>query len=153
MNPEIFEIINCFKNRCQLKGLETLENSNIVKSEGKYHNFIWIRELHPPTFERVAKHEEYAISDGVSFRIIKVSYTAWICMETSCKSLMQIMAQNPEILRKNAVYDLSRVKVNGICSKLNKTKSDVFRDFELFLTNQLGIKPCSGFKTRNGNTT
>ena len=59
---------------------------------------------------------------------------------------MQIMVQNPEILRKNAVYDLSEVKINGMCLKLNKTKSNLFMEFELFLSDQLGIEPCSGHK-------
>ncbi len=141
--PNILEMIDSFMNRCRLKGWEIIENETVVKSEGEYHNLIWIRELHPPTFERVAEYDEVAISDGAAYKTLETSYTAWICFKTSCESLMQIMTQKPELLRRNAVYDLSQAFINRTCVKLNETASEVFHDFERFLLDDLRIKSCS----------
>ena len=49
------------------------------------------------------------------------------------------MEEDPEILKKNALYDLSHVYENGVCEKINQTPSPVFKDFERFLTEELGI--------------
>jgi len=139
--PEAWDIINTFKKRCQPKGWEIAEHEDLIKSCGKYHNFLWIRELRPSTFESVTKHKKYAIQEGVNYRTVNVSFTAWICSKIlQCESLIQIMFEHPEILKRNAIYDLSQAPMDGICRKFNETESEVFKEFELFLKDEFGIK-------------
>ena len=137
--PEIWEIVDGFKKRCQLKGWHTIEHEDVVESNGEYHSLKWIRGLHPSTFNRVAGNVTYKLKLGEVDRIVNVSYTAWICNKTSCEALMQIMVKNPELLTRNAVFNLSQAYTNNMCLKINETASEVFQDFERFLENKLKI--------------
>jgi len=137
--PEIWEIVDGFKKRCQLKGLHTFEHEYVVESNGEYHSLKWICWLHPSTFESVVRHVTHKIQEGEAYRLVNISYTAWICVNTSCEALMQIMVKNPELLTRNAIFNLSQAYANRVCLKINETVSAVIKDFERFLENKLKI--------------
>ncbi|NIR88106.1 hypothetical protein GWO13_11415, partial [Candidatus Bathyarchaeota archaeon] len=98
---------------------------------------LWIRKIHPSTFNSVAADQTRAIQEGKSYRAIDVSYNAWICATPLPESLKQIIARKPKLLNRNAVYDLSAIFTRGAVEKLNKTDSEVFQEFERFLRDEL----------------
>ena len=56
-----------------------------------------------------------------------------------------------EILKNNAIYDLSKIyKGEKICVKMNKTESQVFKEFEKFLQER-GIKVVSHASSNSAN--
>ena len=138
--PNIWEIIDLFKKRCKIIGWDTHEQADLVTIGDKCHNFLWIRELHTPTFKSVVKNNKFAIQEGTAYRMVNVSYTAWICLKTPPVSLVYMITENPELLKQNAIYDLSKTEINGTCQKINETTSEVFIEFERFLEEKSGIK-------------
>lgn len=139
--PTLHDLICCFKEECNLKGWETSEREDWVKLESEYHNFLWIRSIQTSTFEKITKSHKCAINMGTHYRVVNISYTAWLFPETQYGTFMQIILNDPNLLCNTAVYDLSSVcEGNTICKKLNKTDSMVFKEFEMFLMNKLGVK-------------
>ena len=137
---KIWEIVERFKDRCRSKGWEITDHEDLVKRRGKYHNFLWVQEIHPSTFKSIAINDRSAVREGTSYRVVKVSYNAWICAKAPSESLKHLLAENPELLRRNAIYDLSQAYMNGVCQKLNETANVVFREFERFLEKELRVK-------------
>ena len=138
--PKIWEITDRFKGRCRSKGWETLEHEDLVNSGGKYHSFLWIRTIYPSTFKGIVKGNKHAIREGSFYRMVNVTYTAWVCDKPSLEPLKQTIAENPDLLKRNAIYDLSQAYINGVYEKINETASEVFREFERFLEEELGLK-------------
>ncbi len=139
--PKVWELLNRFKGQCESKGWKTSEDGDWVKKGDEYHNFLWTRTVHPSTFEKVATNNRCAIRNGISYQIVDVSYTAWVFPETPSEELMQIVTENPELTRRNAIYDLSFAYAGKpVCLRLNETDSTVFREFERFLTKKCGVK-------------
>ena len=134
---KIWEIVARFKRRCKTKGWLVIEHEDIIRRNEEFHNIQWIRKIYPSTFKRVATDETYTIQEDVSYRAIDVSYNAWICATPLSGSLKQTIAKNPELLDRNAVYDLSKISTKGVVKKLNNTNSDVFQEFESFLKDEL----------------
>jgi hypothetical protein len=130
---KIWEIVKRFKRRCQSKGWQVIEREDIIKRNGEFHNILWIRKIQPSTFKSVAAKETSTIQEDTSYRPIDVAYNAWICAKPLSDSVKQTIARNPELLDRNAVYDLSQICANGVAGKLNKTGSEVFQEFESFL--------------------
>lgn len=137
---KIWEIIERFKNRCQTEGWETTDHEDLIKRGEHYHNFIGVREILPSTFNSVGRYDRSAVQEGTSYRVVKVSCKAWICAKTPSKTLKHLLAKNPELLRRNAIYDLSQIYMNGVCKKINETTNVVFQKFEKFLQKELGVK-------------
>ena len=66
--------------------------------------------------------------------MVEASYYAWIFEDSPPKSLWRRILTVEEILRNNAIYDLSKIrKGEKICVRVNKTESRVFKEFEKFL--------------------
>lgn len=142
--PRVWDLIEGFKAQCQAKGWKTSDREDWIWVDGKYHNFLWIRSIYPSTFEKVAVKGKCAIREEASYRVVDVSYTAWVCLNSPPRELMQLITENPELLKKNAIYDLSEVySGTPICLKLNETDSEVFKEFEKFLEKEWKVK----FKT------
>jgi len=137
---KIWEIVARFKRRCQSKGWRVNEREDMIERNGKFNNILWTRKIQPSTFRSIAAKEISTIQDGVSYRPIYVSYNAWICATPLSKSLKQTVAKKPELLKRNAIYDLSRIHPKGAAEKLNKTGSEVFQEFEKFLKDELRIE-------------
>ncbi len=133
---KIWEVVARFKRRCRSKGWRVIEREDVIKRNEEFHNILWIRKIHPSTFKSVAADKTTTIQEGVSYRPIDVSYNAWICATPLPDSLKQMIAKNPELLNRNAVYDLSKTSTKGTAEKLNKTSSEVFQEFESFLKDE-----------------
>jgi hypothetical protein len=138
--PKVWEILNHFKDFCQLRGWKTSKYEDWVMADNEYHNFLWVRKIHPSTFRKVAMNHKFAIREGVSYQVVKTAYTAWLFPEEPPKTLMKTVMDNKELLKGTAIYDLSSVYAGKpLCWKLNKTDSVVFREFEKFLQENCGI--------------
>ena len=134
---KIWEIVGRFMCRCQSKGWLVIEREDMIKRNEKFHKILWTRRIHPSTFKSVAAKETSTIQDGTSYRPVDVSYNAWICATPLSEPLKQTIAKNPELLNRNAVYNLSEISTKGVAEKLNKTGSEVFQEFEMFLKDEL----------------
>jgi hypothetical protein len=139
--PRVWELIGHFKDECHLKGWKTSENEDWIKVDDEYHNFLWARNIHPSTFKKIVTACKCAIKQGISYRVVKVAYTAWLFPETPSTTLLQTVANNPELTKKIAIYDLSNLYTGEpVCLKLNETRSKVFYEFENFLQKKWGVK-------------
>jgi hypothetical protein len=137
----VWELLKHFKDLCQSRGWKTSEHEDWVKIDDDYHNFLWIRTIHPSTFEKVAINRKCAIRHGLSYKVVDVSYTAWLFPRTPPEELLQRVANNPELSRRTAIYDLSwAYEGEPVCVKFNMTESPVFREFENFLVDRCGVK-------------
>jgi len=66
---------------------------------------------------------------------------AWVLPTTPPESITKIVAEEPRISRRIAIYDLSEASAGRpICLRLNETKSVVFHEFEKFLSIEYDIK-------------
>ena len=139
--PKVWDLLKHFKNWCRSRGWKTSENEDWVMTDDDYHNFLWIRTIHPSTFEKVAANRKCAIRQGLSYKVVDVSYTAWLFPRTPPEELVQRVANSPELSRRTAIYDLSwAYEGKPVCVKLNETESPVFREFENFLKDKCGVE-------------
>ncbi len=139
--PKIWELLQDFKDRCKSRGWETSEHEDWIKTNDDYHNLLWIRTVHPSTFEKVALNQKCAIRQGLSYHVVDVSYTAWLLPQPPPRELIQRVLDNPELSSKTAIYDLSWASEGKpVCVKLNMTESQVFREFENFLEDRCGVE-------------
>ena len=139
--PKAWDLIARFADDCRLHGWKVYENEDLMEAENEFHKFIWINRLQTSTFQRIVTNPLCAIREGVSYRIVRPSYVAWILPMTPWKSIMQMVKETPGLSRKVAIYDLSWwYKGAPLCLSLNETESGVFQEFERFLNAQYGIK-------------
>lgn len=139
--PKVWELLNRFKERCRVKGWKTSEHEDWVKMDKEYHNFLWIRTVHPSTFEKVALNPKCAIREGISYHVVAISYTAWVFSQTPPDNLIEAVVNDAELCKKTAIYDLSCAYAGKpLCSKWNETDSEVFKEFEKFLEEKWGVK-------------
>jgi len=145
----VWEILKRFKGMCSFHGWRTSENEDWVRIGDEYHSFLWARDVHPSSFKRIVSNKKCVVREGLSYRIVEASYTAWLFSETPSEALVKTIFENPEFFDRIALYDLSLLsKGKSICAKLNHTNSPVFREFEHFLMNELKIKLKSLSDTR-----
>jgi hypothetical protein len=139
--PKVWEILRSFKRNCETLGWDVSENEDWVKAEGQYHNFLWIRTVRPAAVREIALKHKCAIRKRASYEIVDVAYIAWLLYETPSEELLQAFAEDPELPKRVALYDLSCVhKDEPICLRLNQTDSKVFMEFEKFLERKWKIK-------------
>jgi len=139
--PKIWELLKSFKDQCRSRGWKTSGFEDWVKTGDGYHNFLWIRTIHPSTFEKVAAKHKCVIRKNISYDIVDVSYTAWLFPQTPSKKLVETVANNSELSRRTAIYDLSWAYAGRpVCLRLNETDSTVFQEFEQFLTEKCGVE-------------
>lgn len=137
----LWELVQGFKRECRSKGWKTSEHEDWVRMESEYHNFLWTRTINPSTFRKIAEARKFAIREGVAYQVIDVAYTAWLLSEPLTDELIETIVENPTIAQRTALYDLSWLHSNKlICLKLNKTDSEVFREFESFLEKKWGVE-------------
>ncbi len=77
--------------------------------------------------------------------MVDVSYAAWLLLHTPPDELLHAVTEDSDLLRRNAIYDLSGMYAGKpTCLKFNKTRSVVFQAFERFLEERWGVdvKPC-----------
>jgi len=139
--PRIWEILKKFKDSCKFRGWKTSESEDWIEIGDKYHNFLYARDIHPSSFKRIASTRKCAIQEGLSYRIVEASYTAWLFSEPPSETLVKTIFENPDFSRSVAFYDLSPLfEGKNLCVKLNHTDSPVFQEFESFLKKELKVK-------------
>ena len=140
--PRVWDLLDRFKLQCQLGGWKTSRHEDWVRTDdGKYHNFLWAQTVHQSTFKKVVKNHKCAIREGVSYQVVDISYSAWLFPRSSPENLIQTVRESIELSRRTAIYDLSHVYTDKLlCLKLNETDSMVFRRFEKFLEDELGVE-------------
>ena len=138
--PKIWELLRSFKEWCKRKGWKTSEEMDWVRVDHKYHDFVWARTVQPSTFMKVTRSPKCTVHDGFSYRIVNASYVAWLFQQSPSSTLLQTLMETPELSERTALYDLSQVyQGNPVCLKLNATKSQVFKEFERFLSENWGV--------------
>lgn len=139
--PQIWEFIDRFKLCCRLRGWRAYEHEDLVEAEGEHHIFVWMRKVHNNTFKRIIINPRCSVREGISYRIVNVSYMAWVLQEAPPETITRMVAERPRLSRRIAIYDLSEAYAGRpICSSLNETKSVVFQEFENFLTTEYHIE-------------
>ncbi|MEM2273026.1 MAG: hypothetical protein QXX56_02275 [Candidatus Bathyarchaeia archaeon] len=140
--PVVWDLIRQFKHQCRLMGWWVSPYEDIVYAEGEYHNFLCARKVYPKTFKTIAFSNLYPVRENdVFYRLVNVSYTAWIFQERPPEDIFAIIAVDRDMRKHIAIYDLSEAYSKGpICMKINETKSIVFQEFEKFLKNEYYIE-------------
>ena len=140
-DAKVWDLISTFEECCRSKGWKAYENSDLIEAENECLKFIWVNHLHPETFKRVATAPLYAIREGISYRMVRISCMAWVLLETPSASICRMVRDTPSLSRRVAVYDLSRAhKEKPKCLRLNETESVVLQEFEWFLNAEYGIR-------------
>jgi hypothetical protein len=136
----VCEILNRFKDLCSGRGWKTSEFEDWVEIDNRYHNLLWGRDVPPSSFKKITSDRKCVIREGLSYRVVKASYTAWLFCKVPSEALLKTFLEDPEYSSKTALYDLSPMLAGkNLCLKLNSTDSPVFKEFEGFLRNELKI--------------
>jgi hypothetical protein len=154
--PKMWDIIKRFKDLCRFRGWKTSESEDWVETDDKYHNFLWARVIHPSSFKSVVSNRTCIVHEGLSYRVVEASYSAWLFSEAPSESVVKTVFENPDFSKRIALYDLSPLlEGKNVCIKLNHTDSPVFREFESFLKNELKakLKPVPDPELRTENCT
>ncbi len=82
-----------------------------------------------------------ATRKGPSYKVVDVSYTAWLFPQTPPPRVVARVLNTRELSRRTAIYDLSEAyEGQPACTRLNQTQSPVFQEFENFLIEERGIE-------------
>lgn len=147
--PKIWDLLNRFKVTCQYKGWKTSTYEDVVKVGDEYHSFIGTRTAHPSTFQKIITNKKLAIPEGKSYRVIDVSYIAWVFQQHPSQQLIETLTMNPNLNKNTAIYDLSNAyKGKPLCLRLNETGSPAFKEFEKFLKETYGVETKSLYEPR-----
>jgi len=139
--PKVWEIVKKFKDMCSFRGWKTSENEDWVEMDNHYHNFLWARDIHPSSFKKVVSSKKCVIQEGLSYRVVEASYTAWLFSKAPSETLLKTVAEDPTFYGKVALYDLSPIlEGRNVCLRANHTDSPVFEEFERFLRDELKVK-------------
>jgi hypothetical protein len=138
--PRIWELLKNFKDRCKRKGWKTSEEEDWVRVDHEYHDFVWAKVVQPSTFRKVVQNPKCTLRDGFSYRVVNASYVAWLFQQPPSDNIVQTLIDDSGLSARTAVYDFSQIYQGiPVCLKLNATKSQVFREFERFLSENWGI--------------
>lgn len=138
---KIWEILRKFKHLCENRGWRTSENEDWVEIGDVYHNFLWARNVHFSSFKKITSDKKCVVRKGLGYHVAEATYTAWLLSEEPSKNIVKVVSDNPEFSNRIALYDMSEVTIGrNCCTKLNKTDSQVFREFERFLQTELGAR-------------
>lgn len=147
--PKVWDLLKHFRETCRRRGWKTSDYEYIVKVDDEYHNFIGARATHTSTFKRIASSKKCAVANGRSYRVIDVSYTAWVFQQQPSEQLIEALAMNSELSKKTAMYDLSNLyRGKPVCLKVNETDSPVFDEFEKYLKEMYGVETKSLYEPR-----
>lgn len=132
--PNVWDLIDRFKDKCRLRGWWTPEFEDIVYAGGVYHNFVPARKVYVKTFKSIIANRRCFIRCGLSYKMVDASYIAWVFSRHPSEDIVLTIAKNPQLLERVALFDLGDVYMGKpTCLKINETKSIVFREFERFL--------------------
>jgi len=136
-----WDLVARFADDCRQHGWKVYENEDLIEAENEFHKFIWVNHLQTSTFKYIVTNPLCSIREGISYKIVKLSYVAWILPEALPMSIWQMVKESPSLSRNVALYGLSwSYGRKQTCLNLNKTESLVFKKFERFLNAEYGIK-------------
>jgi len=136
-----WDILRKFKELCKFNGWKTSENEDWIKISDEYHSFLLTRNIHPSSFKNIVANRKCVVREGLSYRVVEATCTAWLFSETPPDDIANVIFCNPEFSKTVALYDLSPIfEGKNLCIKLNQTKSPVFYEFENFLERELKVK-------------
>jgi len=139
--PRVWELVRSFKGECESRGWKISQHEDWVMAGNEYHNFLWTRTVRPATLKKIAEERKCAVKQGMSYRVVDVAYTAWLFSEAPSEELLQTVAEDPELSKRTAIYDLScAYSEKPTCLRLNQTDSSVFQEFENFLEKKWGVE-------------
>jgi len=143
---KICGILTRFKDLCRNHGWKTSEKNDWIETEDSYHNFVSVGDIHPSSFKRITNDKKCVVQEGLTYRVVESSYTAWLFSSVPSETFAKTVLSNPSLSRRTALYDLSGfAEGKNVCYRLNHTDSPVFREFEGFLQKELELelKPIS----------
>jgi hypothetical protein len=139
--PRIWEILVKFKETCRFRGWRISENEDWVEADNHYHNFLLTRDIHSSSFQKIVKNGKCIVREGLSYRVVDASYTAWLFSEAPSKSIVKAVIENPDLAERIALYDMNPLfEGKNLCLRLNNTDSHVFKEFERFLKKEFKVK-------------
>jgi len=139
--PKVWELVNRFKDSCKLHGWKASENEDWIRTGDEYHNFLWVKDVNSSSFKNIVSNKKCAIREGLSYRVVKATYIAWLFPEAPPETLAKIIFENPELSKTIALYDLSpMLEGKKHYFKINFTDSLVFQEFETFLEKELNVR-------------
>jgi hypothetical protein len=138
----IFDCIERFKKYClRSRNWKVYEGADLIQVKNKIHKLVWAQQLRPLTFESMIRNPLCSVSEGVLYRIERVSFMAFVVPQPPSAGVLKFFEEEPSIQRWVALYDLSRFFSSApICAKFNETKSPVFNEFERFLSDCYNTK-------------
>ena len=140
--PKMWNLLDTFKDTYCLNNWKTCKNEDWIKTkDGKYHNFLWARSFHPSTFEKIVTNKKCAIQTIDSYKVVNVSYIAWLFQDEFPKFLTSWIKIYPEIASYTALYDFAPICLGKeFYRKYNKTRSVVYQKFEEFLKTKWNLE-------------
>jgi hypothetical protein len=146
--PRVWELLKSFKDWCRRKGWRSSDEEDCIRLDHEYHDFVWAKNVRSSTFRKVTQNPKCTVSDGFSYRVLNASYIAWLFQQSPTNDIVQMLMDDPELSARTALYDLSQVyQGNPVCLKLNATKSQVFKEFERFLSENWGVTVKASYTT------
>jgi hypothetical protein len=141
---ELFELLRLFKTECLTKGWEASETEEWIKADGGYHALFCTRpSVNIYSLTKIAERSKCLVVEGGAYRVVDAAYTAWLLPEPSehmQQELVQAVAKNPKIAKRTALYCFQMSNMGILeCSARNVTDSKVFKQFEKFLKDKIGI--------------
>lgn len=138
--PKIYTIMEKFKNFCKVQGWKTSESEDWIEVGKEYHNFLLARAINLPSFQKIVSNRKCVVREGLSYRVVEASYTAWLFSEPLSEVFVKTISEDSALSDKIALYDLSPIlEDKKVCIKINETGSPVFEEFERFLKNELKV--------------
>ena len=141
---ELSELLRLFKTECLTKGWEASETEEWVKADDGYHALFCTRpSVNIYSLMKIAERSKCLVIEGGAYRVVDAAYTAWFLpapSERMQQELVQTVAKNPPLAKRTALYcfQMSNIGILG-CSARNVTDSKVFKQFENFLKDKIGI--------------
>jgi hypothetical protein len=138
--PRIQKILSDFKSLSKRQGWRTCETEDWIQNEEGFHNFLFAMDVRPCSFKRMASAPKCVVREGLSYRVVESSYSAWLFPETLSADLIKMVKGSPVFSSRIALYDLSlMLEGKNVCLKSNSTGSSVFREFEKYLRKEYNV--------------
>jgi hypothetical protein len=92
---------------------------------------------------KIAERSKCLVIEGGAHRVVDAAYTAWLLSEPSERiqqELVRAISKNPQLAKRTALYCFQTANTGILeCSARNVTDSKVFKQFEKFLKDNIGI--------------
>jgi hypothetical protein len=136
------ECLEKFMKQCiKTQSWKTYNEQNLVQTKTGYHKFVIVDRPQLWDFKNAIRNPTTIIHDVYGYRTVKNNFTALISFEPVSAGLLLWFEEDPRLSNQIALYDLGSAIKNPISfSKINQTNSEVFFEFEKFLSEVYQIK-------------